>query len=96
MRPNDVEFRRCDDLAIEVLDDEALVWDGRASALHRLNSTATTILSACDRWNNSRAIARHVAVKSGCTPSDVESAVQACLDELERRHLVRCRAVRPE
>jgi len=75
------EYRQSSGLAVELLDGEALIWDERAQALHRLNPATTAVWEACAQWTALPAI-------EAALPAD---EVERCVHELAELQLLRRR-----
>jgi hypothetical protein len=86
-----IVYRSCRDFPVEILDGEALVWDGEALALHHLDGATTAVWLACDEWSDIEDIA--VRVGPGRAADEAERAeIATILTELEARHLLRSRS----
>ncbi len=75
------EYRQRPDLDVELLDGEALIWDEKAQALHRLNPPTTTVWQACGTWIRVPSIA----------PALSRAEVDRCVHELAALQLLRRR-----
>jgi hypothetical protein len=58
------------------LDDETLIWNPDAEALHRLNAAATLVWEALDTWATADAVCDQVTRSSGLDASDVRHCVE--------------------
>jgi hypothetical protein len=82
------EYVRRNDVAIEMVEGEAFVWDARTQELHRLNVTTTMIWNSCHVWSDVPAIAAAVAQGAG---SDAAENVADAVEQLWTRQLLRRR-----
>ena len=77
---------RSDDLAIEELLDETLVYDLQRHRAHSLNRTATLVWRCCDGRTTVAAMAARLAEELGIQAS--EDLVLVALERLQRAHLL--------
>ncbi len=91
---NTVEYCRRRDVAVEILDGEALIWDDRAQALHRLDRSSTRVWEACAQWRTPMAIASCVTATEHQNGGvdDIDTALRA----LCAVQLLRARELEPE
>lgn len=79
-------------LDIEILADEALIWDRRACELHRLSPAATAIWRAYGRSRDPAAIAASLRARmhdpAPVSQQTVQASVERCIDELVARGLL--------
>ncbi len=85
------EFQRRDDLAVEILDDETLIWDAAEQAFHRLDATTSKVWNACADWTNGAVIVGAIADSGAAGPSGAEAELVTVLNGLAASHLVRAR-----
>ena len=89
MKPN----ARKEELVVQAVGDETIVYDERRSHVHRLNRTAALVWSRCDGRHT---VADLQAVLQGETDSLVtEDIVWLALDRLEKEQLLAEPLVRP-
>jgi PqqD family protein of HPr-rel-A system len=76
------------DLAVVVLDGEAVVYDEDSGGLHHLNPTATIVFQLCDGTATIREMSSEIAEAFGIPANDVEREVRALLRGLRRSGLM--------
>lgn len=76
------------DLALVVLDGEAVIYDESNEELHHLNQTATVVLSMCEGNTTIREMARELAEAFQMTMEEVEPQVRALIRQLRRAKLL--------
>ena len=86
--PDEHEYMRRNDVAVEIVDGEAFVWDAGTQELHRLNVSTTMIWNSCHVWSDVPAIAAAVARGAG---SDAAGNVADGIEQLWTRQLLRRR-----
>lgn len=76
---------RTEDLAVEQLDGETLVYDLRRHRAHCLNGASATVWRACDGTRTLTDLAR---VLAGAFPGSSEETAAYALQQLADRHLL--------
>jgi PqqD family protein of HPr-rel-A system len=76
------------DLAVVVLDGEAVVYDEDSGGLHHLNPTATIVFQLCDGTATIREMSTEIAEAFGIPAEDVEREVRALLRGLRTSGLM--------
>jgi PqqD family protein of HPr-rel-A system len=76
------------DLAVVVLDGEAVVYDEDSGGLHHLNPTATIVFQLCDGTTTVREMSSEISEVFGIPADDVEREVRALLRGLRRSGLM--------
>jgi PqqD family protein of HPr-rel-A system len=76
------------DLAVVVLDGEAVVYDEESGSLHHLNPTATIVFQLCDGTATIREISSEMSEVFGVPVREVEREVRALLRGLRRTGLM--------
>jgi hypothetical protein len=77
---------RTQDLIVEELGDELLVYDRRTDVAHSLNAVATAVWRGCDGATDLDALAAAIAPRAGA--EDAEALVLRALDELREKGLL--------
>ncbi|MEA2307610.1 MAG: hypothetical protein QOH43_4890, partial [Solirubrobacteraceae bacterium] len=77
---------RTQDLIVEELGDELLVYDRRTDVAHSLNAVATAVWRGCDGATDLDALAAAIAPRAG--DEDAEALVLRALDELREKGLL--------
>jgi hypothetical protein len=77
---------RTQDLIVEELGDELLVYDRRTDVAHSLNAVATAVWRGCDGATDLDALAAAIAPRAG--EEDAEALVLRALDELREKGLL--------
>lgn len=86
--------RRQEDLVVQEIGDETIIYDERRNHAHRLNRTAALVWSHCD---GQRTVADLVSVLQRETDALVtEDMVWLALNRLEKEQLLQEALVRPE
>jgi len=70
-----------EDLAVTILQDEAVVYDTETSDVHHLNLAATIVFRLCDGTLSVREMAAEIADAYGVSAKEVERQVRALLRE---------------
>lgn len=76
------------DLAVVVLDGEAVVYDEDSGGLHHLNPTATIVFQLCDGTATVREMSSEISEVFGIPVDDVEREVRALLRGLRKSGLM--------
>lgn len=85
---------RHDQLVVQELGDETIIYDEQHNHIHRLNQTAALVWRHCDGQRKIGDLALVVQNESGLPMT--EEMVWLALDRLEKEHLLQDRLVRPE
>ena len=85
---------RRDQLVVQELGDETIIYDEQRNHIHRLNQTAALVWKHCDGRRATDDLA--LAVQSELGVPVTEEMVWLALDRLEKEHLLQDRLVRPE
>jgi hypothetical protein len=77
-----------DDLAVEEIEGEAIIYDDRNGQLHHLNPTATIVFNLCDGQSTVKDFAVDIADVYSLPPQDVERQVRALIREFRQAGLL--------
>ena len=85
---------RHENLVVQELGDETVVYDEKRNHVHRLNRTAAFVWKNCDGQRTVADLAEILQVEMGVSVS--EEIVWLALDRLEKERLLQEKLVRPE
>jgi PqqD family protein of HPr-rel-A system len=77
-----------EDLAVEELDGEAVVFDERSGELHYLNPTATIVFKLFDGSATVKELSADIATAFRAQQADVERHVRALMREFRKKGLL--------
>ncbi len=77
-----------EDLAVVVLDNEAIVYDEDGGRLHHLNPTATIIFQMFDGTATVKELSAEIAGAYGLETADVERQIRTLLREFRKSDLL--------
>jgi PqqD family protein of HPr-rel-A system len=77
-----------DDLTVEELDGEVVIYDERADDIHHLNPTASIVFSLCDGGSTVKEMARDIANEFGVAADHVEREIRPLLREFRTAGLL--------
>jgi len=80
--------RAREDLAVVVLDGEAVIYDEETQDLHHLNPTATVVFSLCEGTSTIREIAEEISQTFRVPANDIEAQIRPLLRQLRRAGLL--------
>lgn len=77
-----------EDLAVVVLDGEAVLYEEESGNLHHLNPTATIVLELCDGSSTVKQMSSEISEAFGVAADEVERQVRALLRQFRRSGLL--------
>ena len=80
-----------EDLTIEELDGEAVVYDEESTELHHLNRTATIVFDLCDGSATMAEMAEDISAVFGVPVNQVEPEVRALIRRFRKIDLLETR-----
>ena len=80
--------RRRDDVHVEELDDEAVLYDPRTGAIHRMDATAYSVWKACDGSRTCDDVCHLVATRHRIGGVRAEQLVRSALELLDQKELM--------
>jgi PqqD family protein of HPr-rel-A system len=81
-------YVRRDDVRVQELDGEVLLYDGEAGDTHHLNATAALIWRACDGQTSPQEMAERLTDAYEVKPPAALAHVERLLEELRSFHLI--------
>lgn len=99
-RPEPLPLARLEQLVVQQVADETIIYDERRDHVHRLNRTAALVWRFCDGQHTisalAQAVSRELAAAPGVSGTVTEDVVWLALDRLEREKLLQGTLPRPE
>ncbi|MHC4695356.1 MAG: PqqD family protein [Planctomycetota bacterium] len=80
--------RRRDDLHVEELDGEAVLYDSRNGAIHRFNSTTFEVWNACDGTRTSNSIVQRIGKRHSISADEALALVRTVLAQFRENALL--------